>query len=145
MFLTARNHRAPTSLRHNLKHNRILHERNVILTISATDTPRVPRPERVEIHTIDGIFTGVTARYGFMETPNVPKILDHCRRKGLAIDPSEVSFFLSRRSLHAAAKNGMPKWQKRLFIWLARSAEDATSYFHIPRDRAIEIGTQVAI
>jgi KUP system potassium uptake protein len=145
VFLTARNHRAPTSLRHNLKHNRILHERNVILTISATDTPRVPRPERVEIHTIDGIFTGVTARYGFMETPNVPKILDHCRRKGLAIDPSEVSFFLSRRSLHAAAKNGMPKWQKRLFIWLARSAEDATSYFHIPRDRAIEIGTQVAI
>lgn len=145
VFLTANNDLAPTSLRHNLKHNRVLHERNVILTISAVDTPRVPRAERVEIHPTNGVFTRVIARYGFMETPNVPKILEHCRRKGLAIHAGETSFFLSRRSFHAAAKNEMPKWQKPLFIWLTRSSEDATSYFQIPRDRAIEIGTQMAI
>jgi KUP system potassium uptake protein len=145
VFLTAINHLAPTSLMHNLKHNRVLHERSIILTIATTDSPRVPQSERVEIQPMDGVFTRVIARYGFMETPNVPKILAHCRRKGLAIDPDNTSFFLSRRSLHAAAKNGMPKWRKWLFIALARSADDATSYFQIPRDRVIEIGTQIAI
>jgi KUP system potassium uptake protein len=80
-----------------------------------------------------------------METPNVPKILMHCRRKDLNIDMQDTSFFLSRRSIKAASRNGLPRWQKKIFIWLARSAEDATSYFQIPRDRVIEIGTQVAI
>ena len=94
---------------------------------------------------MDGIFTRVIAHYGFMETPNVPKILEHCQRKGLLIDAGDTSFFLSRRSLRAAAENVMPKWQKRVYIWLAHAAEDASSYFRIPRDRVIEIGTQVAI
>ncbi len=145
IFLTSTNTLAPTSLMHNLKHNRVLHEHNIILTISTRDIPRVPRMERIEIKPMDGLFTRVVANYGFMETPNVPKILELCQRKGLLIDAGGTSFFLSRRSLRAAAKNGMPKWQKRLFIWLASVAEDATSYFQIPRDRVIEIGTQVAI
>lgn len=145
IFLTANSQLAPTSLMHNLKHNRVLHERNVILTINTKDVPRVPRTERIEIEQIDGTFMRVIASYGFMETPNVPKILMHCRRKDLNIDLHEASFFLSRRSLKIASKNGLPKWQKRIFIWLARSAEDATSWFQIPRDRVIEIGTQVAI
>jgi KUP system potassium uptake protein len=145
IFLTANSKLAPTSLMHNLKHNRVLHDRNVILTIDTKDVPRVPRTERIEVEQIDGTFTRVVASYGFMETPNVPKILMHCRRKELNIDLHEASFFLSRRSLKAASKNGLPKWQKRIFIWLARAAEDATSYFQIPRDRVIEIGTQVAI
>jgi KUP system potassium uptake protein len=145
IFLTSTNALAPTSLMHNLKHNRVLHERNIILTIRTKDVPRVPRQERVEVKPMDGIFTRVIAHYGFMETPNVPKILEHCQRKGLLIDAGGTSFFLSRRSLRAAARNGMPRWQKRLFIWLAGAAEDATSYFQIPRDRVIEIGTQVAI
>jgi KUP system potassium uptake protein len=122
-----------------------MHERNVILTINTKDVPRVPRTERIEVEQIDGTFMRVIASYGFMETPNVPKILMHCRRKDLNIDLHEASFFLSRRSLKIASKNGLPKWQKRIFIWLARSAEDATSWFQIPRDRVIEIGTQVAI
>ncbi len=145
IFLTSTVDLAPTSLMHNLKHNRVLHERNVILTIVTKDVPRVPRQERVEVARIDDTFTRVTASYGFMETPNVPKILTHCKQRGLNIDPNEVSFFLSRRSLRAASKNGLPRWQKRLFIWMANSSEDATSYFQIPRDRVIEIGTQVAI
>jgi KUP system potassium uptake protein len=144
VFLTSTNALAPTSLMHNLKHNRVLHERNVILTISTKDVPRVPRQERVEVKPLGGIFTLVVAYYGFMETPNVPKILEHCQRKGLLIDAGATSFFLSRRLLRAAEKNGMPKWQKRLYIWLANAAEDALSYFRIPRDRVIEIGTQVA-
>ena len=145
IFLTSTNMLVPTSLTHNLKHNRVLHERNIILTISTKDVPRVPRQERVEVKPMDGIFTRVIAHYGFMETPNVPKILEHCERKGLLIDAGGTSFFLSRRSLRAGAENGMPKWQKRVYIWLAHAAEDASSYFRIPRDRVIEIGTQVAI
>ena len=145
IFLTSTSMLAPTSLMHNLKHNRVLHERNIILTISTKDVPRVPRQERVEVKPMDGIFTRVVAHYGFMETPNVPKILEHCQRKGLLIDPDSTSYFLSRRALRVAAENGMPKWQKRVYIWLAHAAEDATSYFRIPRDRVIEIGTQVAI
>ncbi len=145
VFLTANAKLAPTSLMHNLKHNRVLHERNIILTIVTKDVPRVPRPERVEVTQVDDTFWQVLASYGFMETPNVPKILAHCRRKGLDVEPSEASFFLSRRSLKPASKNGMPRWQKRIFIWLARTAEDATTYFQIPRDRVIEIGTHVAI
>ncbi len=145
VFLTANAKLAPTSLMHNLKHNRVLHERNVILTIVTRDVPRVPRSERVEVTQLDGTFWRVVASYGFMETPNVPKIFTHCKRKSLNVEMNEASFFLSRRSLRIAAKNGLPRWQKRLFIWLAGAAEDATSYFQIPRDRVIEIGTQVAI
>lgn len=145
VFLTADPSLAPTSLMHNLKHNRVLHERNVVLTILTEEMPRVPREDRVEIKQLDKSFTCVIARYGFMETPNVPEILERCSKKGLTIALDEASFFLSRRSLQPTAKNALPRWQKRLFILLAGSAEDATSYYHIPRERAIEIGTQVAI
>ena len=145
IFLTANAKLAPTSLMHNLKHNRVLHERNVILTIVTKDVPRVPRADRVEVTQLDGTFWRVIASYGFMETPNVPKIFTHCKRKSLNVEMNEASFFVSRRSLRAASKNGLPRWQKRIFIWLAGAAEDATSYFQIPRDRVIEIGTQVAI
>jgi KUP system potassium uptake protein len=145
VFLTALPTLAPTSLMHNLKHNRVLHERNIILTIVTNDMPRVPRPDRVDIEPVDDRFTRVTAHYGFMETPNVPKIFEHCRKKGLNLDLDQTSFFLSRRSLRVAAKNGMPRWQKQIFVRLAGSAEDATTYFQIPRDRVIEIGTQLAI
>ena len=145
IFLTANAKLAPTSLMHNLKHNRVLHERNVILTIVTKDVPRVPRADRVEVTQLDSTFWRVIASYGFMETPNVPKIFTHCKRKNLNVEMNEASFFVSRRSLRAASKNGLPRWQKRIFIWLAGAAEDATSYFQIPRDRVIEIGTQVAI
>mgnify|MGYP003694604089 CR=1 FL=1 len=84
---------------HNLKHNRVLHERNIILTIKTEDTPRVQRHERIEIDRVADTFIRVIAHYGFMETPSVPKILEHCRRKDLNIDIAATSFFLSRRSL----------------------------------------------
>jgi KUP system potassium uptake protein len=145
VFLTGDPTAAPTSLMHNLKHNRVLHERNIILTIKTEDTPRVQRHERIEIERVADTFIRVVAHYGFMETPSVPKIIEHCRRKDLNIDISATSFFLSRRSLKISMKSEMPRWQERLFIWLAGRAEDATEYFRIPSDRVVEVGTQVMV
>jgi KUP system potassium uptake protein len=145
VFLTGDPNAAPTSLMHNLKHNRVLHERNIILTIKTEDTPRVQRHERIEIERVADTFIRVIAHYGFMETPSVPKIIEHCRRKDLNIDISATSFFLSRRSLKTTIKSEMPGWQERFFIWLAGRAEDATEYFRIPSDRVVEVGTQVTV
>ena len=130
---------------HNLKHNRVLHERNILLTIKTEDTPRVPRHERIAVERISDHFIRIIARYGFMETPSVPKILEHARRKDCKIEMGSASFFLSRRSLRVTSKSELPRWQERLFIALAGSAEDATTYFQIPTDRVVEVGTQVAI
>jgi KUP system potassium uptake protein len=145
VFLSSDVNAAPTALMHNLKHNRILHERNIVLSIRTEDSPRVPRHERVEVDRTNETFIKVVASYGFMETPSVPKIMDSCRRKDLNIDMGATSFFLSRRSLRPTTRSEMPRWQERLFIWLARSAEDATTYFQIPTDRVVEVGTQVAV
>ena len=145
VFLTADPNSAPTSLMHNLKHNRVLHERNIILTIKTEDVPRVQRHERIEIDRVADTFIRVVAHYGFMETPSVPKIIEHCRRKDLNIDMAATSFFLSRRSLKTTLKSELPRWQERLFIWLAGRAEDATEYFRIPSDRVVEVGTQVTV
>ncbi|MFA5950748.1 MAG: potassium transporter Kup [Hyphomicrobium sp.] len=145
VFLSADVNAAPTSLLHNLKHNRVLHERNIVLSIRTQDIPRVPRHERVQIDRSNETFVKVIALYGFMETPSIPKILESCRRKDLSVDIGATSFFLSRRSLRTTAKSEMPRFQEKLFIWLARTAEDATTYFQIPTDRVVEVGTQVAI
>ena len=145
VFLTSDPSAAPTSLLHNLKHNRVLHERNIILSIKTEDVPRVQRHERIEIDRVADNFIRVVAHYGFMETPSVPKIIEHCRRKDLNIDIAATSFFLSRRSLKTTLKSEMPRWQERLFIWLAGRAEDATEYFRIPSDRVVEVGTQVMV
>jgi KUP system potassium uptake protein len=145
VFLTGDPAAAPTSLMHNLKHNRVLHERNIILTIKTEEVPRVQRHERIQIDKVADTFIRVVAHYGFMETPSVPKIIEHCRRKDLNIDIAATSFFLSRRSLKTTIKSEMPRWQERLFIWLAGRAEDATEYFRIPSDRVVEVGTQVTV
>ena len=145
VFFTADPNAAPTALMHNLKHNRVLHERNIILSIKTEETPRVPRYERVTVDRVSDTFIRVVARYGFMETPSVPKIFEQCRRKDLNVDVSATSFFLSRRNLKPTPKSEMPGWQDRLFVALARSAQDATTYFQIPTDRVVEVGTQVAV
>lgn len=145
VFLTADPNSAPTSLMHNLKHNRVLHERNIILSIKTEDVPRVPRHERIEIDRVADTFIRVVARYGFMETPSIPWIIEQCRRKDLDINMASTSFFLSRRSLKTTMKSEITGWQERLFIWLAGRAEDATEYFRIPSDRVVEVGTQVTV
>ncbi len=145
VFLTSDPASAPTALLHSLKHYKALHEKNVILTVETADTPRVDVSERVRIEPVGETFSRVVLRFGFMETPNVPKALAIARRLGWQFDILSTSFFLSRRSLKPAAHSDMPRWQDRLFIGLTRWANDATDYFQIPTGRVVEVGTQVTV
>jgi KUP system potassium uptake protein len=145
VFLTSDPEFSPTALLHNLKHNKILHEQNVILTVITADTPRVPEEDRVKITPLSEHFSRVALKYGFMEQPNVPKGLAIARKHGWQFDIMSTSFFLSRRALKPAPQSGMPGWQDHLFIGLARSASDATDFFQIPTGRVVEVGTQVAV
>ena len=145
VFLTSDPISAPTALLHSLKHYKVLHEKNVILTIETADTPRIDLSERVRIEPVGKTFSRVVLRFGFMETPNVPKALGIARKLGWQFDIMSTSFFLSRRSLKPAADSGMPRWQDRLFIGLTRVANDATDYYQIPTGRVVEVGTQVTI
>ncbi|MFN3657845.1 MAG: potassium transporter Kup [Pseudolabrys sp.] len=145
VFLTSDPEFTPTALLHNLKHNKVLHEHNVILTVVTADTPRVPEDERVRITPLSKHFARVSLKFGYMEQPNVPKGLAIARKLGWQFDIMSTSFFLSRRSLKPSPQSGMPAWQDHLFIWLARSANDATDYFQIPTGRVVEVGTQVTV
>ncbi|MGQ0681364.1 potassium transporter Kup [Bradyrhizobium sp.] len=145
VFLTSDPQSAPTALMHSLKHYKVLHEKNVILTIETVPTPRIDDSERVRLEEISATFSKVTLRFGFMESPNVPKALAIARKLGWQFDIMSTSFFLSRRALKPAAHSGMPRWQDHLFIGLSRSANDATDYFQIPTGRVVEVGTQVTI
>jgi KUP system potassium uptake protein len=145
VFLTSDPSFVPTALLHNLKHNKVLHEHNVILTIETAQTPRVDPAERVRMETISERFAVVRLRFGFMETPNVPKALAIARKIGWHFDIMSTSFFVSRRALKPSAQSGMPLWQDHLFIAMSRSANDATDYFQIPTGRVVEVGTQVTI
>jgi KUP system potassium uptake protein len=145
VFLTSDPKSAPTALMHSLKHYKVLHEKNVILSVETTHTPRVDAESRVRIEPVGSTFLRVMLRFGYMESPNVPRALAIARKLGWQFDIMSTSFFLSRRTLRPAPHSGMPRWQDRLFITLARSANDATDYFQIPTDRVVEVGTQVTV
>jgi KUP system potassium uptake protein len=145
VFLTGDPDSTPTALLHSLKHFKVLHEKNVIMTVKTVDTPRVEEQGRLTIGEVGNSFARITVRYGFMETPHLPRALAIVRKEGLTFDIMSTTFFLSRRSLKASKTSGMPIWQDRIFITLARSADDASSYFRLPTDRVVEIGTQVII
>ncbi|WJI62724.1 potassium transporter Kup [Mesorhizobium sp. C416B] len=145
VFLTSDPQSAPTALMHSLKHYKVLHEQNVILSVVTAPQPLMPDSERVKMETVNELFMRVTLTFGYMEQPNIPRALAICRKQGWKFDIMTTSFFLSRRSLKASPNSGMPVWQDKLFIGLARSAADATEYFQIPTGRVVEIGTQVAI
>ena len=145
VFLTGDPNYAPTALLHNLKHNKVLHERNVVLTVEYAEAPHVAPDERVHMAHLGESFLQVVLRYGFMEVPNIPQALVIARKAGWQFDIMSTSFYLSRRSLRISAQSEMPLWQDRLFIALASGASDATDYFRIPTGRVVEIGTQVAI
>ena len=145
VFLTADSEFAPTALLHNLKHNKVLHEHNVILTIVNQDIPRVPLKDRVHLEQISDKFMRLVLHFGFMERPNVPRALAVARKQGWSFDIMSTSFFLSRRSVRPDSRSAMPPWQDRLYIFLAYNADDASSYFQLPTDRVVEIGTQVTV
>ncbi len=145
VFLTSDPTSTPTALMHSLKHYKVLHEQNVILSVVTAQEPTVPDSERVKMETINDLFMRVTMTFGYMEQPNIPKAMAICRKQGWKFDIMTTSFFLSRRSLKPSPNSGMPLWQDRLFIGLARTAADATEYFQIPTGRVVEVGTQVTV
>jgi KUP system potassium uptake protein len=145
IFLTGDPDFAPAALLHNLKHNRILHERNVIMTVSYVDQPRAKPSERFELLPVSDHFVRVALRFGYMETPNVPRALArNAAKMGWKFEIMNTSFFLSRRSLRSTAESGFGELRARLFITLARNAADATDFFQIPAGRVIEVGTQIS-
>jgi KUP system potassium uptake protein len=145
IFLTGDPDTAPAALMHNLKHNQVLHEQIIILTVRTLETPRAPESERVKVEDFLPDVKRVTLTFGFMETPNVVKALTEARKHGLKFDIMKTSFFLSRRTIVPSEKSGMPLWQDHLFIFLARNATNATDFFHIPSGRAVELGNQVMV
>jgi len=145
VFLTGDPKSAPTALMHSLKHYKVLHQNNVILTVVTASKPWVVTADRARVSQYNERFMQVTLTFGYMQQPNIPRALGVCRKLGWKFDIMTTSFFLSRRSLKASVHSGMPLWQDKLFILLARTASDATEYFHIPTGRVVEIGTQVNI
>lgn len=145
IFLTSDPDLAPVALMHNLKHNKVLHENIAVLSVSTAEMPRVPEADRLEIIDVTGTVRKVIVKYGFMESPNIPKALTLCRKQGLKFDIMSTSFFLGHRTIVASAHSGMPLWQDRLFIFLSRNATNATDFFHIPSGRVVELGTQVVV
>jgi KUP system potassium uptake protein len=145
IFLTSDPETAPVALMHNLKHNKVLHEKNIVLTIETAETPRVSDNNRIRIEPLNEDFKKIFVSYGFMESPNLPKALGLCRRLGLKFDIMATSFFLGRRSVVPSAQSGMPLWQDRLFIFLMKNAANPTDFYKIPPGRVVELGTQVTV
>ena len=145
VFLTSTPHRAPHALLHNLKHNKVLHERVVLLTLTTEDIPTVPPSERVRIRDLGCNFQQFEAFFGFKEDPDVPELLEECGRRGQPFDMMETSFFVSRETLIPTATPGMALWRERLFVSMAKNATKAIEFFNVPTNRVVELGTQVEL
>ena len=146
VFLTGNQHSVPHALLHNLKHNKVLHERNVMLTVETLETPLAEIGERIKLIPLGGEFYGLELRFGFAEYPNIPQALMQCGRKGLPFDMMDTTFFLSRENIIADHRRpGMVFWRDKLFAFMARNAMPATAFFQIPGNRLIELGAQVEI
>ena len=146
VFLTANVNSVPNAMLHNLKHNKVLHERNIVMTVETLDTPVAEYGERTEITALGHEFYRVVLRYGFAEDPDIPMSMQNCEAKGLGFDMMDTTFFLSRENVIASAgARGMPMWRDKLFAFLTRNASPATAFFRIPGNRMIELGTQVEI
>ncbi|MEO7621742.1 MAG: potassium transporter Kup [Gallionella sp.] len=145
IFLTSAGEGAPSSLLHNLKHNQVLHERNVLLTVVVEDKPYVTKGNRILIKDLGKNFYLVKVFYGFMETPDIPASLDLCATRGLCFDLMTSSFFISRVTIISTPKPGMVRWRERLFLTLYRSSMHAADFLKIPANRVIEMGTRIEI
>ena len=146
VFLTADKTVVPHALMHNLKHNKVLHERNVFLTVETLNVPYAPKDKRLKIESIGNDFYRVVIRFGFMETPDVPlALMRSCDKGGIHFDPMETTYFASRETIVASAHRGMPVWRDKLFAVMHRNAASATGFFRIPGNRLVELGAQVQI
>jgi KUP system potassium uptake protein len=145
VFLTSDPERVPGALFHNLKHNKVLHQKNLIVSVRTAQTPRIEEAERAEIEVLSPDFTRVWLTYGYMETPNIPKALAALRPRGLVMDLMGTSFFVGRRTFVCSGHSHMLPGMDRLYVWLAKNAADPTDFFHIPVGRVVELGTQVSL
>lgn len=145
IFMTAPNEGAPSALLHNIKHNQVLHQRNILLTVKVEDKPYVSQGNRLLVDDLGHNFFRVRVFYGFMDTPDIPAALALCERFNLKIDMMTTSFFVSRAVIAASASPNMLKWRLKLFIALSRNAMNAAEFFKIPTNRVIEMGTRVEI
>ncbi|HEY4031272.1 MAG TPA: potassium transporter Kup [Caulobacteraceae bacterium] len=145
VFLTSDPARVPGALLHNLKHNKVLHQRNLIVRVRTAQAPWTQEDERAEIEVLSPDFTRVWLTYGYMETPNVPKALGGLRSRGVALDLMSTSFFVGRRTFVRAHRSHLLPGMDRLYIWLAKNAADPTDFFHVPVGRVVELGAQVSL
>jgi KUP system potassium uptake protein len=145
VFLTSNPDAVPRALMHNLKHNMVLHRRVVLLTVRVSDIPHVPESERIEVQALPNDFHRVLVHYGFKDDPDLPKALALCAAHDLPIDPMQVSYFLGRETLIPRAQSEMPLWREKIFIAMFRNAGSAASFFKIPPNRVVEMGTQVVL
>jgi KUP system potassium uptake protein len=145
VFMTGNPNVVPHALLHNIKHNKVLHERVVILNVTIDDVPRVGADRAMTVEKLGKGFFQVILHFGYLEQPNIPRSLEQCRRHGLHIDMMETSFFLGRETLLPSRHPGLPRWRESLFILLSKTALSATEFFGIPPGRVVELGTQVEI
>jgi KUP system potassium uptake protein len=145
VFLAGNAEGTPLALLHNLKHNKVLHKRVIIMTIATADAPHVDPEERVTVENLREGFFRVRGFYGFMEEPSVPEVMEQCAEKGLQFTYEETTFFLSRETIIPSARPGMWLWRERLFAYMSRNAQRATAFFHLPANRVVELGMQIEI
>jgi KUP system potassium uptake protein len=143
VFLTSESKDAPLVLLHHLKHNKVLHENVVLLSILVAQVPEVPITERVEVTCFPHNFARVKAKYGFMQTPNVPEVLSLATERGIIAKPAETTYYLGRENLIPSGTKPLAGWRKRLFIFMQRNARPATEFFGIPPNRVVELGAQM--
>jgi KUP system potassium uptake protein len=145
VFMSSNNRIVPHAMLHNLKHNKVIHERVVLMTLRYAQTPAVADSERVFVQPLGANFYRMDARFGYMEDSDVPKVLELAATKGLRFDTMSTSFFLSRETLIPSRMPGMAVWREHLFSWMSRNATSAKDFFRIPPNRVVELGTQIEI
>ncbi|MBF8268914.1 MAG: K+ transporter, partial [Gammaproteobacteria bacterium] len=145
VFLSSSSDAVPHALLHNLKHNKVMHERVVILTVVFHDVPHIDDSESVEVRPLGNNFFKVTVNYGFKDEPDIPYSLELCGKQGLVFKMIDTSFFLSRETLIATSRPGMALWREKIFVGMQRNAGSATAYFNIPTNRVVELGAQIEL
>jgi KUP system potassium uptake protein len=150
VFMTSNVGTAPPVLLHHLKHNKVLHERVIFVSITTEEIPAVAEAERVTVRDLGNGFYQVVARYGFMEQPSIPSLLESLPGRAelsvkLTVNPMDTTFYLGRETLLATGASALATWRKKLFIIMARNAATASSFFGLPPNRVVELGAQVQL
>jgi KUP system potassium uptake protein len=145
IFMTAQPTGTPPALAHNVKYNKVLHEKVAVLTVATVQTPHVHDADRVSVELLGDGFFNIRVQYGFMEDPDVPGALEQARQQGFEFDRDDVTYFLGRETIIVVPGQGMATWREKLFVLMARNAVRATAFFRLPPERVVELGVQVEV